>query len=48
MTAEEFAERAREDARRSAVEQGLPETVTDAGAIRLLRALVNGGVHANT
>lgn len=48
MTADEFAERARDAARRSASEQGLPETVTDASAVRLLRALVNGGVHANT
>jgi hypothetical protein len=48
MTADEFAERAREAARRSAAEQGLPETVTDPSAVRLLRVLVNGGVHANT
>lgn len=48
MTADEFAERARCEARKSALAQGLPELVADPSAIRLLRALVNGGVHANT
>ncbi|MDJ0396779.1 hypothetical protein QMK17_26185 [Rhodococcus sp. G-MC3] len=46
MTADEFAERARETALRSASEQGLPETVSDPSAIRLLRVLLNGGAHA--
>lgn len=40
MTADEFAERAREAARKSAVAQGLPETVSDPEALRLLRVLL--------
>ena len=42
MTPDEFAERAREAARRSAAEQGLSETVTDPEALRLLRVLLRG------
>lgn len=42
MTAEEFAERARENARKSAVAQGIPKTVTDPAALRLLRTLLRG------
>lgn len=48
MTADEFAEHAHREARESALAQGLSEHVTDSTAIRLLRALVNGGAHANT
>ncbi|SNS50792.1 hypothetical protein SAMN05421642_10360 [Rhodococcoides kyotonense] len=47
MTADEFSERARQSARKSAVEQGVPETVTDPTALRLLRALLRGA-NANT
>lgn len=47
MTADEFARHAREAARKSAVSQGLPETVSDPEALRLLRVLLRGA-NANT
>ena len=37
---EQFAERARENARRSAIAQGFTEHVTDLDAIRQLRVLL--------
>lgn len=42
MTADEFAKRAREAARKSAVAQGHSETVSDPEALRLLRVLLRG------
>lgn len=40
MTAEEFAECARQTARRTAVEQGFTEIVTDLETVRNLRELM--------
>lgn len=48
MTAEEFAQRARESALASAAAQGFSPTVSDPDAVRLLRTLLRGGEHART
>ncbi|MCW2090245.1 UNVERIFIED_ORG: hypothetical protein M2328_003525 [Rhodococcus erythropolis] len=47
MSPAEFAERARESARTSAVAQGFQETVTDPESLRLVRVLLHGGAHAS-